>query len=391
MAGTTEDIRQFLISKGESGVPDSATFAAKMQNPEYVDDVRKYMISVNEPGVPDSATFAKTYQTQPQQSVQDPLLANSDTNGQMQLEQEKSSDGVPYDPYEGMKSIAEKAGTAIKNYPGTAAAIGVTALFPEASPLTAGLISGGAFGAGEALNKVHPFTNDPNEWTTQPVADNAIDVGAKALSSGLLSGLGSWVTGSAGKFFGKPGADLAASKAEQATNKETVDAISKMRDAAKESAWNHNTVPSFSDPINSRSFGPVNPELLEANKQAERESLDKVKSYMMSKYPDRYKGFGLAYEPSDAEALAFWSKANSTPEARGLDLLGWTPNWAQSLGSAVARTWSPMDKLGTMLRNNYWVPAKGAAISDFVHGVAPVAVGSLPGTAKAMSDYIETH
>ena len=90
MAGTTEDIRQFMISKGET-VPDSATFAQKMQNPNYVENVRQYMSSIGEQ-VPDSATFSNRYQSQPvpqaqpQQPSQDPLLANSDTNGQTTLE-----------------------------------------------------------------------------------------------------------------------------------------------------------------------------------------------------------------------------------------------------------------------------------------------------------------
>lgn len=99
---------------------------------------------------------------------------------------------------------APAVGNFVKENPGlTAAGLGSAIVTGGSSMglLPALLVSGGMAGAGEAVDKTHPFTEDPNEWKTHRLADNIVDVGGSGVGGMIGEGFGRGITAAGTKLL----------------------------------------------------------------------------------------------------------------------------------------------------------------------------------------------
>jgi len=416
---TVDDIANGLESLGAT--VDRSTFAQKMQDPNFSEKVRKALASGGA-SVSDSSTFYNTYGNQHQGQVRssnsglqsnDTLPTSGTDNGQTTLETSVPTaiNETFVQPTKDYLNRLDRdyAGPVVdlaKKNPGTVAAIGATALFPEASPLTAGLINAAAFGAGEAINKANPLTDEPNEWKTEPISENALSVGGSALGAGLGSGLTSALMRDLGSFFGGPGARKAAYKeaenaaqAQYAKNRSALSDINQEFNPGISNAVKDNTVPVYSAPTASRddwTLSNTDEALADALSNAQRTKLDAIKSYMVRSNPESYKGFGLTAMPSDKEAVDFYKGINKGIELpdspKGMNFLSGLPNkvqkTAQIMGELHPRIAGP---LVSSLTNNFAIPSVIKSSVDYgskplslISGLGGFGVGDLIGSAPAL-------
>jgi len=433
---TLDDIANGLESLGAT--VNRSTFPQKMQDPAFAEKVRNALASgMQDPAfaekvrnalagasVSDSATFYNTYGNAQQPSgdvrssnsglqANDTLPTSGTDNGQTELEASVPTalDETFVQPTKDYLNRLDRdyAGPVVdlaKKNPGTVAAIGATALFPEASPLTAGLINAAAFGAGEAINKANPLTDEPNEWKTEPLSENALSVGGSALGAGLGSGLTSALMRDLGSFFGGPGTRKAAyneakdaAQAQYAKNRSALSDINQEFNPGISNAVKYNTAPVFSEPtasIDDWTLSNTDEALAYALSNAQRTKLDAIKSYMVRSNPEAYKGFGLTAMPSDKEAVDFYKGINKGIELpdspKGMNFLSGLPNkvqkTAQIMGELHPRIAGP---LVSSLTNNFAIPSVIKSSVDYgskplslISGLGGFGVGDLIGSAPAL-------
>ena len=299
--------------------------------------------------------------TQSQQPVQDPLLANSDTNGQTFLEPDIQPGGV--NPYTGQTAIttpkiAETIGSTIRNNPGTTAALVGSALIPGSIPMISGLAAGILGSGGETIDKIHPFTKEPNEWKTGNTTDNIVDV----LGAGMGMGLGTWfgnkLTSRLGEIFGQPERNMEnyqEALVKQAENKTKLDNIEQnVRDIRQ------SYIVDELDPNSSIHF--IDQYINASDKtrpKAQRQLLDAIKSQMLSDNTKKYRRFAAAYQPTDEEALNYYNSIKSDIEPpRGINLLRMAPNAGRTISEGVFGGkhgwWN--GKIYDALTNNFIIP-----------------------------------
>lgn len=329
-------------------------------------------------------------------SLQDPLLKNSNDNGQTTLEPADNSVGStinnlvvsPVKDYVNsfsqsatnpampgvLKDAAEAGADIIKNNPGTAAATLGSVLFaPEASPLMIGLANAAAFSGGRAIDKLHPLTSEPSDYSTESGSDNALDilgssagagVGAASVSA-LLNGLGRVLQAPAARKAAYDEAVKAATDA-YAKNQAELKGINTFYKPLSEQVYNDNTAPIYSEPVSSRlEFTPSNAsESVKAElANADQRELDAIKQYMIRSNPDKYQYFKFAAGPTNEEARDFYTaikngKLELPTKPSGVNLISWIPNTAKT-ASDVLSSASPtlLGKLRNSLTNNFAVPA----------------------------------